>query len=129
MADQHVVNLHAATTVSNAAGALSAPGYNNFPSVTTAASPSSAESADTPTSDGGPRRKKTKKRKKCPHNRERYRCKDCKGSSICPHNRVKSQCKDCGGSQICQVTELHECSTHTPTDLFRIPVVAQQDRF
>lgn len=46
--------------------------------------------------------KKVKKRKKCPHNREKYRCKDCKGSSICPHNRVKSQCKDCGGSQICK---------------------------
>jgi hypothetical protein len=48
-------------------------------------------------------------RKKCPHNRELYRCKDCKGSGICPHNRVKSQCKDCTPlpSQICQVTELH----------------------
>lgn len=39
---------------------------------------------------------------KCPHNREKYRCKDCGGKGICEHNRVRIQCKECGGSQICK---------------------------
>jgi hypothetical protein len=112
MADQHVINLHAATAVLNGAGALGVAGFNSY-------SPSS--NADATTADGQPRRKKTKKRKKCPHNRERYRCKDCKGSSICPHNRVKSQCKDCGGSQICEVS-LPICTT-LKSDLSRNRVV------
>ena len=38
---------------------------------------------------------------KCLHNRIKYICKECGGSSICPHNREKSRCKECGGSQIC----------------------------
>ena len=41
------------------------------------------------------------KNKKCPHNREKRKCKECGGSSICPHNRQKSICKECGGSSIC----------------------------
>jgi hypothetical protein len=40
-------------------------------------------------------------RDKCPHNRDRYRCKDCGGSGICPHNRQRYLCKVCGGSQVC----------------------------
>ena len=58
-------------------------------------------------------------RKKCPHNRNQYHCKECggkgscshtnnraqckicKGSQICKHNRIRGQCKDCGGSKIC----------------------------
>lgn len=39
--------------------------------------------------------------KKCEHDRERYTCKDCGGSSICEHNRRRSACKDCGGGSIC----------------------------
>ena len=38
---------------------------------------------------------------KCPHNRQKSKCKDCGGVSICEHNKRKSRCKDCGGSQIC----------------------------
>ena len=41
-------------------------------------------------------------RKKCEHNRQKSRCKDCGGSSICEHNKLKSRCKDCGGSSICE---------------------------
>ena len=41
-------------------------------------------------------------RKKCPHNKRKTECKDCRGSSICEHNKRKSTCKDCRGSQICQ---------------------------
>ena len=33
---------------------------------------------------------------KCPHNRKKLQCKECKGSSICPHNRIKYRCKECG---------------------------------
>ena len=32
---------------------------------------------------------------KCPHNRQKSKCKECGGSSICEHNRIKSSCKDC----------------------------------
>ena len=39
---------------------------------------------------------------KCPHNREKSKCKDCGGSQICEHNRQKSSCKDCGGVSICE---------------------------
>jgi hypothetical protein len=40
--------------------------------------------------------------KKCEHNRQRSRCKECGGSSICEHNRQRSTCKECGGSSICE---------------------------
>jgi hypothetical protein len=39
---------------------------------------------------------------KCPHNRQRSRCKDCGGASICEHNRRRSGCKQCGGASICE---------------------------
>jgi hypothetical protein len=38
----------------------------------------------------------------CEHNRQRSRCKECKGSGICQHNRRRSACKECKGSGICQ---------------------------
>ena len=57
---------------------------------------------------------------KCPHNRQKSKCKDCGGIGIChhlrvrtkckecgyipklcPHNRKKAECKECGGSSIC----------------------------
>ena len=41
-------------------------------------------------------------RRKCEHNRQRSKCKDCGGASICQHNRQRSTCKDCGGTSICQ---------------------------
>ena len=43
-----------------------------------------------------------KKRKLCPHNRQRSKCKECGGSSICQHKRQRSQCKECGGASICE---------------------------
>ena len=39
---------------------------------------------------------------KCPHNRRKAQCYECKGSQICLHNRIKSQCKECGGKYICE---------------------------
>jgi len=33
--------------------------------------------------------------RKCLHNRNKYKCKDCGGSQICQHQRQRSQCKDC----------------------------------
>lgn len=41
-------------------------------------------------------------RKKCPHGRLQYRCKECGGVSICEHKRRRSACKECGGSEICE---------------------------
>ena len=38
---------------------------------------------------------------KCPHGRQRYRCKECGGSGICEHGRRRSQCRECKGSGIC----------------------------
>lgn len=38
---------------------------------------------------------------KCPHNRKRYYCRECKGGAFCQHNRVKAMCKECGGKQVC----------------------------
>ena len=43
-----------------------------------------------------------KKRKLCPHQRQKSKCKDCGGAGICEHQRVRSTCKDCGGSGICE---------------------------
>ena len=43
-----------------------------------------------------------KKVYKCPHNRQKSRCKECGGSSICEHNKRKSRCIDCGVSSICE---------------------------
>jgi hypothetical protein len=43
-----------------------------------------------------------KQRSKCPHQRQRSKCKECGGSSLCPHQRERSKCKECGGSSLCQ---------------------------
>jgi hypothetical protein len=45
--------------------------------------------------------KKSREKNKCPHNKQKQRCKECDGSQICIHNKRKSQCKECDGSQIC----------------------------
>ena len=34
-----------------------------------------------------------KKRKLCPHNRQRSKCKECGGASICEHKRRRSESK------------------------------------
>ena len=46
--------------------------------------------------------KKTYKRVKCAHGRQRSQCKECGGGSICEHDRLRSRCKDCGGASICE---------------------------
>jgi len=37
----------------------------------------------------------------CEHGRQKYRCRDCGGSSLCVHGRHKSHCRDCGGISFC----------------------------
>ena len=37
----------------------------------------------------------------CPHDRIKYKCKDCGGKGVCVHGRRKNQCLECGGSQMC----------------------------
>ena len=32
---------------------------------------------------------------KCPLNKNKHACVDCKGSQICQHNRPKYQCSEC----------------------------------
>ena len=44
----------------------------------------------------------SKQKNKCEHDRQKSRCKDCKGSQICEHNILKYFCKVCKGSQICE---------------------------
>ena len=43
-----------------------------------------------------------RKRKKCPHGKEKCKCKDYGGSSLCEHGKEKCKYKDCGGSSICE---------------------------
>ena len=38
---------------------------------------------------------------KCPHGKQKRKCKECGGKDICHHGRNKYYCKECGGSQIC----------------------------
>lgn len=38
---------------------------------------------------------------KCPHNRRRAQCVQCKGASICRHNKRRHYCLECGGGSIC----------------------------
>ena len=47
------------------------------------------------------RAKAGRERYKCSHERQKYTCKECKGSSICTHGRMKPDCKECKGSSIC----------------------------
>jgi hypothetical protein len=50
--------------------------------------------------------------KKCIHDKLKFQCKDCKGSSICIHDKVKNSCKKCGGSRFC----IHEKEKTTCKD-------------
>lgn len=49
-------------------------------------------------SDGSKKASKKRERvkKKCPHGRQKYLCKDCGGTGICEHGRQKAWCRDCG---------------------------------
>jgi len=51
---------------------------------------------------GGAEPNKKNARSRCPHDRDRSRCKECGGSGICQHQRIRRQCKECGGSKMCQ---------------------------
>ncbi|XP_057312265.1 zinc finger protein 790-like [Hydractinia symbiolongicarpus] len=44
--------------------------------------------------------KVSRKHIKCPHERVRAYCKECKGCEICHQERQSGQCRDCGGSHI-----------------------------
>jgi hypothetical protein len=37
----------------------------------------------------------------CEHNKRKYNCRECDGSAFCKHNKYKQTCFDCGGSQTC----------------------------
>jgi hypothetical protein len=50
----------------------------------------------------GVKRKAKTKRKKCPHGRQEYYCRDCKGRGICKHGRQRTVCFDCHGNGICE---------------------------
>ena len=39
---------------------------------------------------------------RCPHGREKYKCRYCKGSQICEHDRLRYRCRECGGVSICE---------------------------
>ena len=47
-------------------------------------------------------KRKSRKVRMCPHNRQKYRCKDCGGNSMCVHKRRRYNCVDCGGAGICE---------------------------
>jgi hypothetical protein len=38
----------------------------------------------------------------CGHNKNKYRCRECKGSSICEHDKQRTSCIECKGSGICE---------------------------
>jgi len=38
---------------------------------------------------------------KCPHGRQKCRCKECQGCGICEHNKLRTSCKECKGGTIC----------------------------
>jgi len=46
--------------------------------------------------------KRYKLKNKCPHDRQKQKCRDCDGIGICKHNRQKYRCIDCGGSDVCK---------------------------
>ena len=43
-----------------------------------------------------------KKPLRCPHDKIKAVCKDCKGCAICVHGRRKTICKECGGGSLCE---------------------------
>ena len=39
--------------------------------------------------------------KLCPHDKNKYSCKECSGSRICEHGKQRHFCKECGGNAYC----------------------------
>ena len=56
---------------------------------------------------------KYKSRYNCIHNKQKYSCRECGGSSICIHGNRKTKCRECGGGSICihekQKSQCREC--------------------
>ena len=74
--------------------------------------------------------KKKRKKKMCPHGRERYRCRDCNGAGICKHGRLRSQCRDCGGGSICEHGTLRcKCRICSPENYRRRKVYEIERRY
>jgi hypothetical protein len=42
------------------------------------------------------------KYKKCQHNKQVHRCRECGGWSICEHDKRRENCRQCGGASICK---------------------------
>ena len=38
----------------------------------------------------------------CKHNKHHFRCIECKGVGICEHNKIKYRCTECKGTGICE---------------------------
>tara|TARA_R110000772_G_C13144373_1_gene424330 strand:+ start:121 stop:756 length:636 start_codon:yes stop_codon:yes gene_type:complete len=49
-----------------------------------------------------------RQKNKCEHNRQKCRCKECKGFSICEHNKQKHRCKECKGITICEHNKIKQ---------------------
>ncbi len=81
-------------------------------------------------------------RKKCPHGRRKYICRECKGSSLCEHDAQRhyckkchalgrkthicehglhrQQCRRCNGNQFCEHRKMRiQCSICRPDYVYR----------
>ena len=38
----------------------------------------------------------------CPHDKMRWKCRECGGGAFCQHGKWRQSCIECGGSQICE---------------------------
>jgi hypothetical protein len=50
-------------------------------------------------------------RKKCPHNKYKFQCRDCGSKAYCDHNILKYFCKDCQGDGICSHNRIKQNCT------------------
>ena len=47
------------------------------------------------------RQKEIREKNKCPHDKIKSTCRECKGSGFCNHDKIKSRCRECKGGSIC----------------------------
>ena len=70
-------------------------------------------------------------KKRCPHGRHRYICKDCGGGGICEHGRQRSRCKECGGGSLCEHGRMRsrckECGDDGPVTVLEATEVEECD--
>ena len=45
--------------------------------------------------------RQNREKNKCPHSKQKYRCRKCLGKAYCEHGRQRTQCKECRGGAIC----------------------------